>query len=114
MAAKSVSDNTLIVVQGDHPALYGQRLQTEAVNWIAGEAPSTEFRCTARIRYRQQDQDCLARVLDPVLGIFEVQFDQPQRAITAGQSVVFYQGEVCLGGGVIALSDGYLGGLPAV
>jgi tRNA-uridine 2-sulfurtransferase len=114
VAAKSVADNTLIVVQGDHPALYGQRLHTETINWIAGTPRSAAFRCSAKIRYRQQDQDCLVRVLDPAIGTVEVQFEQPQRAITAGQSVVFYQGEVCLGGGVIALSDGYLGGLQAV
>lgn len=110
VAAKSVDDNTLIVVQGDHPALYGQRLHTEKINWIAGSAPASEFHCAAKIRYRQQDQNCRVRVLNQT-GAAEVAFEAPQRAITAGQSVVFYQGEVCLGGGVIALSDAYMGGL---
>lgn len=113
MVAKSVADNSLIVVQGDHPALYGRRLQTEEINWIAGSAPTGAMRCSAKIRYRQQDQSCELRVLDAQTGTVEVCFDQAQRAITAGQSVVFYDGDVCLGGGVIAASDAYLGGLGA-
>jgi tRNA-uridine 2-sulfurtransferase len=112
VAAKSIVDNALIVVQGDHPALYGQRLQTEAINWIAGSPPGAAFACTAKIRYRQQDQACQVQLLDRGSGSVEVSFEQAQRAITAGQSIVFYQDEVCLGGGVIASSDAHLGGLP--
>ncbi len=110
VAAKSIADNALIVVQGDHPALYGSKLTTEAINWIAGEPPTAEFACTAKIRYRQADQTCRVRQLDDGSGV-EVLFEERQRAITPGQSVVFYDGEVCLGGGVIKASDAYLGGL---
>ena len=110
VAAKSIADNTLVVVQGDHPALYGSRLTTEAINWIAGVAPADEFTCTAKIRYRQADQTCQVRRLDDGSGV-EVLFDERQRAITPGQSIVFYDGELCLGGGVIKASDAFLGGL---
>ena len=109
VAAKSLADNTLIVVQGDHPALYGTRLVTEPINWISGAAPSADFACSAKIRYRQGDQGCHVRLLED--DRVEVVFDERQRAITPGQSVVFYDGEVCLGGGVIDASDAYLGGL---
>ena len=109
VAAKSVADNTLIVVQGEHPALYGQRLRSEAINWIAGTAPAAAFDCSAKIRYRQQDQACHVRLRSD--GGVDVEFAERQRAITPGQSIVFYTGEVCLGGGVIAASDALLGGL---
>ncbi len=109
VAAKSVADNTLIVVQGEHPALYGQRLRSETINWIAGTAPAAAFDCSAKIRYRQQDQACHVRLRSD--GGVDVEFAERQRAITPGQSIVFYAGEVCLGGGVIAASDALLGGL---
>ncbi len=110
VAAKDLANNTLIVVQGDrHPALLGRKLHTESAHWIPGAAPSHTFRCTAKIRYRQVDQACLVSALGD--GRIEVVFDEPQRAITPGQSVVFYQDEVCLGGAVIVASDGLLGGL---
>ena len=110
VAAKDLTNNTLIVVQGEeHPALLGHKLHAENAHWISGAAPGTEFRCTAKIRYRQEDQQCLVRTLDA--GALEVVFDQAQRSITPGQSVVFYEGEVCVGGAVIAASDGFMGGL---
>lgn len=109
VVAKSVADRTLYVVQGEHPALYGGRLRTAAVHWIAGSPPASEFTCTAKIRYRQADQACRVRMLEG--GAAEVRFDVPQRAITPGQSVVFYAGEVCLGGAVIEASDAFGGGL---
>ena len=109
VAAKSVADNTLIVVQGEHPALYGQRLRSETIHWIAGTAPAAAFDCSAKIRYRQQDQACHVRLRSD--GSVDVEFAERQRAITPGQSIVFYTGDVCLGGGVIAASDALLGGL---
>lgn len=98
--AKDLENNVLIVGQGrDHPFLYHNLLTLKKVNWVAGAAPGKSFRCRAKIRYRQADQDCLAQV--DASGEARVQFDRPQRAITPGQSLVFYQGDTCLGGGVI-------------
>ena len=67
-----------------------------------------EFRCTAKTRYRQHDQACEVAVRNDGL---EVRFDEPQRAVTPGQSVVFYAGDECLGGAVIAATDAAYGGL---
>lgn len=107
VAGKLTASNTLIVVQGDHPALYGQRLRTEAVHFIAGSAPASAFRCGAKIRYRQADQPCQVQMQPD--GTALVEFDLAQRAITPGQSIVFYDGERCLGGAVITCSDAAYG-----
>jgi tRNA-specific 2-thiouridylase len=99
VAAKDLERNVLRVVQGnDHPALFHTRLDTGQPFWIAGEAPALPLRCTAKVRYRQPDQGC--EVQRAAEGL-SVTFDQPQRAITPGQSVVFYDGGTCLGGAVI-------------
>lgn len=96
---KDCSQNTLIVAQGNnHPALYRKQLVASEIFWINGEPPEAPFRCSAKIRYRQADQSCLLRKDDAG---YSVIFDTSQRAITPGQSVVFYDGDVCLGGGVI-------------
>jgi tRNA-specific 2-thiouridylase len=96
---KDLANNVLLVAQGnEHPALFKNSLQTSEIYWIAGEAPELPLRCHAKVRYRQADQACtLSRENDG----YRVRFDEPQRAVTPGQSVVFYQGERCLGGGVI-------------
>ncbi len=100
ISGKDIDKNTLIAVQDHgHPMLLSRRLLTYQVNWISGEAPKTALMCTAKTRYRQQDQTCVVKQ-DSELG-WLVEFDQPQRAVTPGQSVVFYQGEICLGGGII-------------
>jgi tRNA-specific 2-thiouridylase len=100
VAGKDTGRNILRVVQGvNHPALFNRRLRTGRLHWIAGSAPSQPLACTARIRYRQPDQYCLVTQDPEGSGI--VEFREPQRAVTPGQSVVFYDGEVCLGGGVI-------------
>lgn len=100
VAGKELATNTLIVVQGhDHPLLYHHGLRAGALHWVAGCPPDLPLRCRAKTRYRQSDQDCLLRY-DENDG-YSVTFDQAQRAITPGQSVVFYQDEVCLGGGII-------------
>jgi len=104
VAAKDPEHNVLRVVQGvNHPALFHRRLHTGHLHWIAGSPPPLPLACTARIRYRQPDQPCLLSPAPDDGGI--VEFREAQRAVTPGQSVVFYNGEVCLGGGVIEAAN---------
>ncbi len=100
VAGKDLERNRLIVVQGnDHPALFHPGLRAEAAHWIAGTQPELPLRCQAKIRYRQADQTCTVSLAkDDAL---QVDFDTPQRAITPGQAIVFYQGDQCLGGATI-------------
>ena len=96
---KEVETNRLYVCQDvDNPLLFHTHLQASQVNWISGHTPSESFSCHAKVRYRQPDQACHVTISN---GKVDVQFEQPQRAITCGQSVVFYDDNVCLGGGVI-------------
>lgn len=97
---KDLSNNILIVAQGkDHPLLFHRRLRATQLNWVAGRPPETLRELRAKTRYRQPDQACSLDSLDADLA--EVTFADPQRAITPGQSVVFYVGDECLGGGII-------------
>jgi len=102
VADKDLEQNILYVVQGDqHPSLYSTGLVASVMNWIDGSehAPGTTLHCVAKFRYRQPDQGVtLTWQAD---GNVHVQFDEPQKAITPGQAVVFYDGELCLGGGTI-------------
>ncbi|ACE85312.1 tRNA 2-thiouridine(34) synthase MnmA [Cellvibrio japonicus] len=104
VAQKDLGRNVLIVVQGtDHPLLYTNHLLAQQTHWINGSAPASEFRCMAKTRYRQPDQACRVQVLDN--GRLDVFFDEPQRAVTPGQSLVLYDGDTCLGGAVIESTD---------
>ena len=95
--AKNEADNT--VVLGDNDKLFRRELTANRVNWIAGETPSAPFRCTAKTRYSQVEAPALAEPLPE--GRLRLTFDEPQRAITAGQAAVLYDGDEVLGGGTI-------------
>jgi tRNA-specific 2-thiouridylase len=100
VACKSLADNALVAVQdAHHPWLMSDRLEAVGVNWIRGEAPAAGQKLSAKIRYRQADQACTIVHADG--DRLSLAFDTPQRAVTPGQSVVIYDGEECLGGGVI-------------
>ena len=100
VAEKRLAANELVVVQGhDHPLLLRNSLEAGAASWIAGEAPAERSSHTAKTRYRQADAACtLAAVRESEIA---VDFPAPQWAVTPGQSVVLYDREVCLGGGII-------------
>lgn len=101
VVGKDIARNVVIVDQGpNHPALYSDELTASQISWIASEGVrSFPYACQAKIRYRQEDQACtITRLEDDKL---HVVFSQPQRAITPGQSIVFYEGPVCLGGAII-------------
>jgi len=96
---KDLDNNILIVGQGtNHPLLFTNHLAAADINWINGP-PESPLQCYAKTRYRQPDQLCW--VTPDVNGGCQTVFDQPQRAVTPGQSVVFYHDDLCLGGGVI-------------
>ena len=101
VADKDMAENTLIVVQGhDDPLLLKRRLSALDASWVSGDRPAEGSVHTAKSRYRQADSICqLTRVEDDELSL---EFSEPQWAVTPGQSVVVYDGAVCLGGGVIA------------
>ncbi|MBU8595263.1 tRNA 2-thiouridine(34) synthase MnmA [Shouchella clausii] len=97
---KDLERNVLIVGQGyHHPGLYSDGLWATDMNWIAKEERTSPFTCKAKFRYRQEDQG--VTVFPKEDGRAFIQFDQPQRAITPGQAVVLYEGDRCIGGGVI-------------
>ena len=107
---KDLDNNRLIVGQGhDHPMLQSTELTAYKLDWVV-DAPAQlltaqGYRCTAKTRYRQPDQACTVFALDETGDTIKVVFDEPQRAVTPGQSCVFYDGDICLGGGVIQTID---------
>jgi tRNA-specific 2-thiouridylase len=109
VVGKDVGANILYVAQGgENDWLQSRRLVAGELTWTDACAPAGEFACTAKTRYRQPDQACRVRVSGERC---EVTFEQNQRAVTPGQSVVFYRGDECLGGGIIDATDAAFGGL---
>ncbi len=97
---KDVENNILIVAQGhEHPRLMSVGLIAQQLHWVDREPFTGTMRCTVKTRYRQTDIPCTVKALDA--DRIEVIFDEPVAAVTPGQSAVFYNGEVCLGGGII-------------
>jgi tRNA-specific 2-thiouridylase len=104
VVAKDSKKKYLVVAQGtNHPALFHQGLLATHANWIGSVPDKFPLRCYAKIRYRSEASPCIVSLIEsnPNLPNLRVSFDQPQRAITPGQSVVFYEDDVCLGGAVI-------------
>jgi tRNA-specific 2-thiouridylase len=101
VARKDMAANTLYIVQGhDHPWLLSNTLEADDLSWVSGHAPVAGD-VAAKTRYRQADAAC---AISSSAERITLQFAQPQWAVTPGQSAVVYDGEVCLGGGVIATS----------
>ena len=98
VADKLVDSNKIVAVQGNHQMLYHNSLVADDVHWIDKE-PEFPINCSAKIRYRQASQECSVNIKDD--GTIQVNFSDPQRAITPGQSIVFYNSDTCLGGSVI-------------
>jgi tRNA-specific 2-thiouridylase len=97
---KDVASNVLYVAQGhEHPRLMSVGLIAQQLHWVDREPLTAPLRCTVKTRYRQADIPCLLTPLDA--DRIDVRFDEPVAAVTPGQSAVFYQGEICLGGGII-------------
>ena len=95
---KDLKNNILYVAHGQEDRLYSKGLIMNSVNWIPFEPEKKDFKCTGKFRYRQPEQGCTVHIRD---GVVEVEFDEKQRAITEGQFAVFYDGDKCIGGGVI-------------
>lgn len=104
VVGKDVAGNVLYVDQDSNsPWMMSSTLRSEAMHWVAGAPPAAVFDCTAQTRYRQPDEACRVQVRGD--GSVAVRFARPQRAVTPGQSLVLYDGPVCLGGAVIAATD---------
>ncbi len=111
VVAKELASNVLLVAQGaHHPALFKQALNAIELHWVSGSAPTAPYLCSAKVRYRQEDQSCAITSLEN--GTATVLFDQPQRAVAPGQSIVFYSGDECLGGGIIDQVGNTLADIP--
>jgi len=99
-ADKDLKNNRLVAVQGkNHPLLQHPILVANTLDWVSGNCPELNQSIKAKIRYRQAEQAC--KIIEHENGKIVVQFDEPQTAVAPGQSVVFYDGKDCLGGGII-------------
>ena len=87
------------MVLGEEKDLYGCTVKVGNINWIAGTPPADNFRCSAKLRYRQPEKPCTVTVNPD--GTATLVSDEPQRAVTPGQAAVFYDGDTVLGGGPI-------------
>jgi len=97
---KDIERNVLIVGQGaNHPRLYSTGLLANQLHWVDRKGPQQPIKCSVKTRYRQQDIPC--QITPNIDGSILVEFDEPQKAVTPGQSAVFYQNTICLGGGII-------------
>lgn len=104
VVARDIAGNVLTVAQEhDHPLLLSHALLADRLSWVAGTPPPLDSPLTARVRYRQGDQACRITTLDG--DSMALRFERPQRAVSPGQSVVLYDGERCLGGGVVTATD---------
>ncbi|ALC81805.1 MULTISPECIES: tRNA 2-thiouridine(34) synthase MnmA [Bacillus] len=101
VAGKNLEKNILYVAQGFHDELlYSDKIIADQVSWVRPDLkPNESLKCTAKFRYRQKDSGVTVKMIDETK--VEVIFDEPVRAVTPGQAVVFYQGNECLGGGTI-------------
>lgn len=97
---KNITKNTLVVTQGaDHPRLFSKTLWCDSLHWVGGLPPEFPLNVSAKTRYRQQEQACMINQVEK--DHYRIDFMQAQRAMTPGQSIVFYQNDICLGGGII-------------
>lgn len=99
VAEKRIETNEILLVQGEnHPALFAKVAKAAQPSWVQS-LPQAPLKCYAKVRYRQAEQPC---TIDHIGGNeLQITFDEPQRAVTPGQSIVFYSGETCLGGAII-------------
>jgi len=106
VVAKDLDRNVLVIGQGkQHELLFSDALTTTDVYWVNGEPSSFPLTCTAKVRYRQPDQVC---TIEKEGGHYKVVFKASQRAVTPGQSIVFYTDDTCLGGGVIETTEKFI------
>ncbi len=100
---KDLKNNVLYVSHGDESPLYSKSCEVSGFNWIPKRPEAKSFACKAKFRYRQPDQDVRVSIRDD--GTLHIDFAEPQRAVTEGQYAVLYDGENCLGGGVIESAE---------